>query len=299
MRPTYLTDYEMAREPAFQDLGRAVLARQQGEIGMHLHAWNTPPLVALTRDDYRFQPYLIEYPEPLQRAKVALLTDLLEETFNQRMLSHRSGRWGFDAQYARLLVGRGYRVDCSVLPRMSLRHILGDPAGRGGGDYLHFPEQAYFLDLTDIARVGASPLLEVPVTVVTACGPLLAWLYAHTTYYSPLWRALYHVRPPMTPLHVSRTPRPSLLTTVEHALAEQRDFLQLTLHSTEVMPGGSPFFPTADSIERLYDELEAVFTLVTRTHQPMTLAEFYQHAMTLPQSPNESSVESPKTLESD
>jgi hypothetical protein len=37
-KPTYLTNWEMANCPIFRDFGRDVLARNAGEIGMHLHA---------------------------------------------------------------------------------------------------------------------------------------------------------------------------------------------------------------------------------------------------------------------
>src|SRR5262252_5784664 len=58
-KPVYLTNYEMAMSDAFVEFGRDALARGVGEIGMHLHAWNSPPIVPLTSDDFRFQPYLI------------------------------------------------------------------------------------------------------------------------------------------------------------------------------------------------------------------------------------------------
>ena len=52
LKPTYLTNYEMATDPAFVDFGRDVLARGTGEIGMHLHAWHSPPFdPPLSADD--------------------------------------------------------------------------------------------------------------------------------------------------------------------------------------------------------------------------------------------------------
>src|SRR5256885_9751134 len=60
-RPVYLANYEMAMCETFVEFGRDVIARRAGEIGMHLHAWNSPPLLPLTDDDLRHQPYLIEY----------------------------------------------------------------------------------------------------------------------------------------------------------------------------------------------------------------------------------------------
>src|SRR5208283_4588444 len=63
LKPTYLTNWEMANCPVFRDFGQDVIAHNTGEIGMHLHAWNSPPIIPLTDNDYSYQPYLIEYPE--------------------------------------------------------------------------------------------------------------------------------------------------------------------------------------------------------------------------------------------
>src|SRR5438552_1378607 len=131
LKPTYLTNYEMAQSPNFQEFARDVLRRRTGEIGMHLHAWNSPPLQPLTDDDYRYQPYLIEYPESVIREKVDFLTKLLEDTFGVKMSSHRAGRRGMNEAYARILVEQGYRVDCSVSPHVSWRRIKGNPRGAG------------------------------------------------------------------------------------------------------------------------------------------------------------------------
>ena len=82
-KPVYLTNYEMAMSDVFVEFARDVLARGAGEIGMHLHAWNSPPLEPLTSDDFRYQPYLIEYPERVMKEKIKTLTRLLEERFDQ------------------------------------------------------------------------------------------------------------------------------------------------------------------------------------------------------------------------
>lgn len=92
---------------------------------MHLHAWNSPPEHDLTGDDWRWQPYLIEFSDEVMREKVLFMTRLLEETFQTKMLSHRAGRWAFDSRYARLLIELGYQVDCSVTPRVNWRNAKG------------------------------------------------------------------------------------------------------------------------------------------------------------------------------
>jgi hypothetical protein len=102
----------MATAPVFQEFGRDLLDREAGEIGMHLHAWNSPPIVPLTSDDYAHHPYLIEFPRDQLFEKVKRLTCTLEDVFGVKMLSHRAGRFSFDDIYAQALVEHGYQVDC-------------------------------------------------------------------------------------------------------------------------------------------------------------------------------------------
>jgi len=121
------------RCPMFLSSLRATCLRAgAGEVGMHLHAWNSPPLVPLTSDDFHFLPYLIEYPDQVMREKIKFVTRLLEDRFDQKMISHRAGRLGFDGRYAAMLVDAGYRVDCSVSPGIDWRGTPGSPGGNGG-----------------------------------------------------------------------------------------------------------------------------------------------------------------------
>src|SRR5690606_32426443 len=129
LRPTWLTNYEMAMCPVYREFARDVLKRNAGEVGMHLHAWYSPPDTPLTDDDHRYQPCLIAYPGSGMREKVVYLPRLLEDTFQVPMRSHRAGRWAFDARYARILASLGYEADCSVTPTIDWRRTKGDPKG--------------------------------------------------------------------------------------------------------------------------------------------------------------------------
>ena len=166
-RPVYLTNYEMAICDVFVEFGHDLIARRAGEIGMHLHAWNSPPLVPLTDDDLRHQPYLIEYPDAVMKAKIKLMTQLLQEQFGQPIVSHRAGRFAFDGRYAAMLLEQDYRVDCSVTPGIDWSATPGAPGGTGGTNYSHFPDQPYFLRPCAISAPAPSGLLEVPVTIET------------------------------------------------------------------------------------------------------------------------------------
>jgi hypothetical protein len=56
---------------------------------------------------------------------------------------------------------------------------------------------------------------------------------------------------------------------------DRADHAEFTLHSSELMPGGSPGFRTAADIERLYGDLEILFEEVSAWCCGMTLKEFH------------------------
>jgi hypothetical protein len=62
------------------------------------------------------------------------------------------------------------------------------------------------------------------------------------------------------------------------ALRERRTYLEFMLHSSELMPGGSPTFPDQESIEALYRDLEALFAAAARCCRPSTLTGFAREA---------------------
>lgn len=270
-KPTYLTNYEMAMDDFFVEFGRDAIGRGAAEIGMHLHAWNSPPVVPLTADDLTHHPYLIEYPDAMMEEKIAFMTDLLEDRFRVKMLSHRAGRWAFDERYARLLVKHGYRVDCSVTPGISWSKQSGAPGGIGGADYRQFPDFAYFLDLDDISRPGRSTLLELPMTITRSwLRKTLPGLYewgwigkiANRLDYKPQW------------LRPNGVNGETMLRVVREADWAGLPYVEFMLHSSEFMPAGSPTFRDDESIEKAYIDMECLFEEVSNVFAGTTLAEY-------------------------
>lgn len=282
LKPTWLTNYEMALCPTFREFGRDVLRRGAGEIGMHLHAWNSPPIVPLTDDDSRIQPYLIEYPLAVMREKIVYLTDLLASTFACNIGSHRAGRWGLDRNYARLLIEAGFRSDCSVTPHVSWSAYPRGPSGRGGCDFRTFPSHPYLLDLERLNRPGNSGLLEVPMTIrPRRLGRLAsrAARLANRESRGVLARIGRYVFPTVAWLRPDGRNLHGMLELLRQIAAERAPYAQFMLHSSELMPGGSPRFSTARSIERLYGHLEPLFEAAARAFRGKTLAEFSRESL--------------------
>ncbi len=282
-KPVYLVNYEMAMSDVFVEFGRDVVSRGAGEIGMHLHAWNSPPLEPLTRDDFFHQPFLIEYPDRIMSEKIHTMTHLLEHKFDRKMISHRAGRWAFDGRYAAILIDEGYLVDCSVTPGVDWSATPGDPEGNGGTDYTSFPDSPYLLSPVDISVASAGPMLEVPMTVFASK------LFQHSpwVYRVPgLARAARRISPQrrwLCPVALlEKHNHDAMLQLARRARDEPPTHMEFMLHSSDLMPGGSPSFKNASDIDGLYDRLETLFDKLSMWCRGMTLAEFREHWMKAP-----------------
>jgi hypothetical protein len=272
LRPTWLVNHDMATDPTFVSFGHDVLARDAGEIGMHLHAWRSPPMdVSITENDAKHATYLIEYPGDTIRAKVAYMTRLLRETFETEITSHRAGRWALDEVYAHALADCGYTVDCSVTPGISWRGCPGAPSGQGGSDYTGFPHAPYFMDLDEISRPGNSQLLQVPMTIHHVVSPALLSLFAAPD------RVRHKLSTWLMPVG---TRRDKCRKALEKSLARSDQVLMFAIHSSELMPGGSPTFRDEAAIEDLYVELDRLFQMAAETCIPMTLREYREQVAT-------------------
>jgi len=268
-RPTYLVNYEMAMCPAFRAFGRDVLMRKTAEIGMHLHAWNAPPIAPLTDNDHGYCPFLFEYPDSVMRSKVGYQTNLLADVFGAAPVSHRSGRWALDRRYVELLIDFGYKVDCSVTPGLSWKGRSTAPAGSQRADYRGFPDSPYWIDPSEIGRPGSSALLEVPMTVL----PGFNWDRLPPRSLGATLESLSRQRRILRP---TRRNLPHLFRIVRRVLAGGRTYAEFMLHSSEFMPGGSPSFPTKEHIERLYSDLRSLFSTIALNFTGATLTEFYE-----------------------
>ena len=276
-KPTYLTNYEMANCPVMIEFGREMLSNQTGEIGMHLHAWDTPPLLPLTADDMNTHPPLIAYPREAIRAKVTTMTRLLEDRFEVPMRSHRAGRWGFDGFYAQVLAEMGYVVDCSVTPHIVWRYGRLDGRQERIVDYRRACETIYQPDRSNVSYPGNIRLVELPMTVMRCDPKVLRSLRDMLPPASIPARALAKI---VTPYYWLR-PRLGNLARMTWLLDEvirlRRNYAQLILHSSELMPGGSPYFPDEGAIEALYEELEALFEHASHHFRGSTIGDFAEN----------------------
>ena len=234
-KPVYLTNYEMICDDRFVEYIKPKAETGLCEVGIHIHAWNNPPYYELKRG-YNGNPYLIEYPYDVMREKFAITYNLIKERIGQAPVSHRAGRWVMNDVYFQLLEEFGIQVDCSVTPGVSWAHTPGATVA-GGTDY--------FRESNRVKQIGN--ILEIPVTIVhlrTGNGTLKAKVKFFIKG-RHVW-----LRPAITSLN-------DMLRIIQSR--SSNDFVELMIHSSELKPGGSPYFKDDLSIEQLYLNLNGIF----------------------------------------
>lgn len=275
--PTYLCTYDVVDAPAFDEVLLPLHRKKHAEIGAHLHPWTTPPLSQWDRSESGLA-YPSELPADVFAGKLKVLTDRLADKLGVPPLGYRAGRWGLSAAHIPVLLERGFAVDCSVTPSLS----WVDPGARERGqDFSDAPVKPYFMAWGDPAREGESGLLEVPVTILYTNAwmrrsPLLRAAYrrGRKTRAARLLNRMFTIAPqwfrPFSDMTVSR------LRAV-HDTARRLDLpvIEMMFHSSELMPGGSPHNPTAESVEELYRRFEGIFAyLAGQGVEGITLSAF-------------------------
>lgn len=263
--PTYLTNYEMASDPFFADYFGRKSADGLCEIGMHLHAWNSPPLYGLPArtDTEPGASYLIEYPAEVMEEKIAFMTGLLAKTFGKNPVSHRAGRWTMNDTYFSLLAKYGYTNDCSVTPGISWAKAPGLSEGSFGSDWKDAPVSPYM----------KNGILEIPLTV-------RGDHHLHRTpgegirkvvrnrYRSIKGQGLTQLRPDGRNLE-------SMLWLTESIAGSRSDgYIMFMLHSSEFMSGGNTRFTDEASVDSLYADIGKVFAKASQSFEGMSIGDY-------------------------
>ena len=255
-KPVYLTDYSMAQNPFLVEFLKKSNNNNLCEIGMHLHAWDTPPTHSL---DFcsTARPYLIEYPNDVIEEKIKTIHNLLCDSFETQIVSHRAGRWAINSFYIEILEKLNYIVDCSVTPGINWKSAKGGV--KGGCDYRKWNVTPTFLTKNN-------QILEIPVSVCNQrfCTNFRLKEIAKLFLGRKIW---------LRPALFSN----DIMMRAIHYFENRTDYVEFMLHSSELMPGGSPYFTTQSSIENLYTRLNTFFLdLKGKGYEGVTLHEYYE-----------------------
>lgn len=280
MKPTWLCTHTVLADPRLAEALGPAVSSGTAEIGTHLHPWNCPPFPEGIPADPGEQYYATEIAASDFEAKMRCIVESIRAQFGVDPSSYRAGRWGFDARQIPALLSLGIRIDCSVTPHTSWHEHRGRRTGAGGPDFRSAPHHPYWLDSSDVRREGNSGLLELPMTILYARGPFrdrrAFWPVVDRCRYTPFGKLLQRSGWTATTFRPrGETGLPELLDVWRAAKDEGLPYVMLMFHSSELLPGGSPYYQDANAVERLYEVLETLFSELQRAGvRGNTLAEF-------------------------
>jgi teichuronic acid biosynthesis glycosyltransferase TuaC len=224
----------------------AALAAEGCEVGVHLHAWSTPPIAGPKDDWHSFSGNL----GPMfERAKIATLTEAVERRLGRRPTVFKGGRYGNGPNTFETLREAGFEVDLSLCPAY-------DYSAMGGPNYTRYSARPGWIG-------GRGGLLSLPTTAGWVgtferfggrLGPLLngrAGRRLRLARLSARADALYPVR--LSPEGHDLQTMQRLTRTL---LRQGVRIFTLSLHSPSLQVGHTPYTRTAAELERLLADLD-------------------------------------------
>ena len=138
------------------------------------------------------------------------------------------------------------------------------------------PLVPYHPSYEDVRRPGASTVLEVPITSATVPALPKALERAYASLPAIPWRgALRRLGVQPVWLRPSYTPREWMLAFASSLADRGSSCFNVIFHSSELLPGGSPYTPDAAAVDRFLADLRALFErLVALGARGRTCAEF-------------------------
>lgn len=237
---TLLCSYAVFRDRNAQKVLEEMRDKAGAEIGLHLHHWSTPPLPeARDRNLSPERTHLL--PSRLLRERLYNLAEEGRKFQSASLTSFRMGRWDLKAGLLPMLEELGITVDSSICPLRSFP---------GGADHFLAPADPYWHKFSNGRQILEAPITQIPINAGLARLWETVWKknpqmldkfhFFGALSANPLWHS-EAVMKQATRLHVARGGK----------------LLNLFLHSSELMPGGSPHVPDARAADRIVKKLES------------------------------------------
>ena len=240
--PTYVVDYAIANDDlSVQTIGEFYQAGQC-DIGAHLHPWINPPYVEELSVRNSFAGNL---PRQVEADKLGALRDIIQLRFGVAPRVYRAGRYGIGQNTHRTLHELGFRIDSSVVP-------FTDFSVAEGPNFANFPADPFFHE----------GILQIPLT----CGFVGAARQVGPSRY----KSLSAIRRPLPltgllsrlkvlercRLSPEQESLDSMIRLTRTLFREGLRVFCLSLHSSSLAPGGTPYVTSEADVAALLDRID-------------------------------------------
>lgn len=244
-RPIYFLTYPVVKDARAAQYFRALAARGAAEIGVHLHAWVTPPINERDDDAYAWQCNL---PQNAQTLKMRALVDAYAATFGRPAIAHRAGRYGVDASSYSAVAAAGVVLDFSPSPGF-------DYSADGGPDFSTMSNAPFSVE-TPEGRVYVTPVCGGRAL---KGGNLFAPAPRRQGGFATAQRRLADKLLAPMRLTCEGARLEDLKALTRRLIADQTPVLTFSLHSTTLTPGANPYSRNLRDIHNALEVTAAYF----------------------------------------
>ena len=259
--PAYLVDHPVATDDSAVAILRSFLDAGGTSVGAQLHPWVNPPFIE--RVDAK-NSFVGNLPKGVERAKLSVLTNEIENAFGARPIVYRAGRYGVGPNSEALLDELGYRLDVSVRP-------FFDYAAEGGPNFRGIVPRPYWTG-------PEQRLVELPLSTVFTGGLRgvgerafrMASAVPHLNGFLSRSRLLSRVALTPEGIPVAEAER-----AVDRLVADRADIIAISFHSPSVEPGNTPYVRDDAELQLFYSWFHRVFErLLNHGARPIGVDDF-------------------------
>jgi hypothetical protein len=267
---TYFTDKAVLDQTESRAIMLELARRPRVEIGMHIHPWNTPPIMKHGRVQAR-ETFLHNLPPNLIAAKLNSVYERFSG-LGLKPTSFRGGRYSSGGSVHDFLRDRGFLVDSSVVPFTTWKDAGAPDYRRRGLAPVRLAPRC----------PGELPLWEVPLTLAFSRRPFAFWGRCYNLVeYSWLSKlrligiverlGLVH----KAWLNFEQPLGMQMLPFLQQVRRLNLPCICFTVHSSSLMAGGNPYTPTPAYEKRIFARMEEVFRTIAGwpEFEPATMTE--------------------------
>jgi hypothetical protein len=279
--PTYLINYAVLQDEYCTGYLKAHYEEGLCDIGTHCHPWNTPPKSVTQREADTF---MCNMDEAIVLEKIKTIHREIENKMRLSPVAFRAGRWGFGRNVLKALKTLDYKIDTSMTPFVDWDQYGGPvfnlksnrpftlahgPGDSSDVDYRYEDKEEYIVEIPPTIGylnrdfAGAEEVLGKMrgkmVKVLKIRGLLDKTGVASKRWLSP---------------ELSNEKDMKKLT--RNIVDMGNGFVNMSFHSTSLVPGFSPFVKDTAEERRFYRKIEGYIEYAAEiglTSKPIFAAE--------------------------
>ncbi|MFC1524390.1 polysaccharide deacetylase family protein [Thermodesulfobacteriota bacterium] len=252
--PTYLVSYPVVTNDVSFDVLKEIMSSGRCELGAHCHPWNTPPFLEKISVS---NSMLCNLSADLIEKKISILHQEIVNRFGVTPKSFRSGRWAFNGKVAQALINNGYKIDTSITPFTNWGKYAGPDFSRASAEAYSFDSSNIFTARDD------GLLLEIPPTVgflqkhQKTCAGIRNWIIDNGIDRYRLLGVLDKFKMVNYRwLSPELNDGPGMISLAKSFIRNGHRFLNMSFHSTTLLPGCTPFVKSEDDLQNFLHDIE-------------------------------------------